>query len=204
MFIAIEGIDSAGKATQAKMLSDYLSKKGYECIVTQEPMNGPPEVAPIGFFIYEILNNHKSFDNQAFQLLYCADRAYHVNTIIDPALKEGKHVISDRYFLSTIAYGTASGLDKEWIKQVNGKFTMPDIIFIIDMDPEVALKRKKQQKLEQNMQLDMFERQIELMKKIRAIYLELGKEYPNSVVVNGNQTKEEVHKEVIKILETHI
>ena len=199
MFIALEGIDSSGKTLQCKLLYDYL-KKRHKCVLTQEPTDS----GPVGIFIKSILRGAAKLDSTAFQLLYVADRADHLQKVILPALAKGAHVITSRYFFSTIAYGSASGVDKEWLKAMNSRFPLPEITFIIDMDVDSAMERKRQQRLRQNAQPDLFESQLKLMRAVRKIYLELASEYPNCQIVDGNQSTENIHKEIIRVLEKHL
>lgn len=198
MFIAFEGIDSSGKATQSKLLYNHLSKNS-NCILTQEPAYS----SQIGALIKEILNDNKKFDAKTLQLLFTADRAYHLSSIIIPALNENKTVITDRYILSTIAYGAAEGLDEEWLKLINSKFPLPDIFFIIDVDPRITIKRKKQQKLKLNMKLDMNERRIKLLEDVRERYLHLQKEYKNALLIDGNRDVRQIHEEIVNIVKKY-
>lgn len=198
LFIALEGIDSCGKTLQSRMLYDRM-RRAAECVLTAEPT----ESGPVGNLIEMILHGAEGFDVTALQLLYVADRAGHVAGTIKPALEEGKIVITSRYFFSTIAYGEATGVDREWLKLMNSRFPLPDLTLIIDTDPEVALSRKRQQRLERGQQPDLFERQLGLMKRIRGTYLELSKEYENCVIIDGSQSIEKVHEAIIREVEKH-
>ena len=100
MFIVIEGLDGAGLSTQAGLLNDYFLKKSKNVLLTKEPTNGL-----IGGLIKAGLKNEWKTDNITLQTLYSADRAHHLATEIEPALKKNIIVICDRYVLSTLAFG---------------------------------------------------------------------------------------------------
>jgi dTMP kinase len=189
-FIVFEGIDGSGLTTQAELLEKYLRNKKYEVVLTKEPTNNL-----IGGIIRAALKKEWITSNRTLQLLFSADRAHHLEKDIIPALENGKIVISDRYFISTIAYGMIE-LEKDWLKALNSKFLLPDIIFIIDVPVEVSIERIKASRFG----FELFEEKKKL-EKIRNNFLELSKEYKNCFVINGNRSIEEVHKEIVKIVE---
>jgi dTMP kinase len=189
-FMVFEGIDGAGLTTQAELLEKYLKNKKYEVVLTKEPTNNL-----IGGIIRAALKKEWITSNRTLQLLFSADRAHHLEKEIIPALENGKIVISDRYFISTIAYGMIE-LEKDWLKALNSKFLLPDIIFIIDVPVEVSIERIKASRFG----FELFEEKKKL-EKIRNNFLELSKEYKNCFVINGNRSIEEVHKEIVKIVE---
>jgi dTMP kinase len=188
--IVFEGIDGAGLTTQAELLEKYLKEKKYEVVLTKEPTNNL-----IGGLIRAALKKEWLTSNRTLQLLFSADRAHHLEKEIIPALENGKIVISDRYFVSTIAYGMIE-LEKDWLKALNSKFLLPDAIFIIDVPVEVSIGRIKASRF----RFELFEERKKL-EKIRNNFLELSKEYKNCFVINGNRSIEEVHKEIVKIVE---
>jgi len=189
-FIVFEGIDGAGLTTQATLLENYLREKKYEVVLTKEPTNGL-----IGGLIRAALKKEWQTSNETLQLLFSADRSHHLNQEIIPALKEGKIVISDRYFLSTIAYGMLE-VEKEWLKSLNSRFLLPDLTIILDVNPETSLQRIK----ESRFKFELFEEK-ERLEKIRKNFLELSKDYKNCVIINGEKSIEEVHKEVLKAVQ---
>ena len=189
MFIVFEGIDGSGKSTQAKMLKEALERNGIDALLTKEPTDGP-----IGQIIRKGLRNEMNLSMRTLQLLFTADRSYHLENTIIPALRRGKVVISDRYFYSTIAYGMLE-LEKEWLKKINSKFLEPDVVLFIDTDPEISLQRlstsgKIKEKFEE----------LDKLKKVRDNYLEISREYKNFYVIDGNRSAEEIHKNILKII----
>ena len=192
-FIVFEGIDGAGLTTQAELLEKYLRNKKHEVVLTKEPTNNL-----IGGIIRAALKKEWITSNTTLQLLFSADRAHHLEKEIIPALDDGKIVISDRYFLSTIAYGMIE-VEKEWLKALNSKFLLPDLIFIIDVPVEVSIERIKASRFG----LELFEEKKKL-ERVRKNFLELSKEYKNCFVIDGNKSIEEVHKEIVKIVEERL
>ena len=155
----------------------------------------------LGNKIREILLHYDGkVDSLCELLLYMADRAQHVNTVIRPALQDGKIVLCDRYTDSSVAYqGYARGLDIETIMKLNKIATAglePDLTIVFDVETETAIKRVGEIK-------DRLEQEgIEFHKKLRKGYLELAKSFPERIkVVNANLPIEEVFAQVLKILE---
>jgi dTMP kinase len=191
-FIVFEGIDKAGKRTQAKMLCSHLRKKGLNVIYTEEP--SPKN--EIGKFIKQWLSGKFEIESgESITLLYAADRFEHLKREIEPALEKGTHVICDRYFYSTIAYESAIfGVSQEWIRKMHEKARKPDLVIFIDISPEISLARKRERPD------DRLEK-VELLKKVREAYLKLANE-EKFFVLDGNRSKEEIFNDVKKIVET--
>ncbi|MEF3245582.1 MAG: dTMP kinase, partial [Caldisericaceae bacterium] len=139
MFITFEGIDGAGKTTQAKYVKEFLENLGYRVILTKEPGG-----TKFGEKIRSILLTEE-MDGYSEFLLFAADRNMHVKTLIKPKLKEGYIVLSDRFAESSIAYqGFGRGVDLDFIERVHNEIllnTYPDLIFLIDIPVKVALNR---------------------------------------------------------------
>lgn len=119
VFIVLEGPDGSGTSTHAALLAARMQREGRNVLQTHEPTDGP-----IGRMIRTLLQNG-GMPSDALQLLFTADRAWHSTEGILPALQRGDVVICDRYALSTILYGQALGLDKEWLEDMNKKFIQP-------------------------------------------------------------------------------
>ncbi len=140
LFISIEGIDGAGKTTLIHTLSSWLTEQHYTVICTKEPGG-----TPVGKQLREILQHQGCGSNRSEFLLFAADRAHHVETVIRPALNNGHIVISDRYIDSSIAYqGYGLSQDLETIEKVNNWATMglqPDCTLYVKVDPHTSEKR---------------------------------------------------------------
>jgi len=189
-FIAFEGLDGSGLSTQAEMLRNYLQKRGYEVVLTKEQSNGL-----IGGLIKSGLKGEWKVSPLALQLLFTADRAQHIEREIMPALEKGKIVISDRYVLSTLAFGSMD-IDMDFLKLINSKFIKPDITFIIDTDPEICIERIKKSRFH----AELFE-DLEKMEKVRENYRKLQNHFPNTFVINGNYNKAKVFETIKRIVD---
>ena len=185
IFIVIEGLDGAGSTTQVSKLAEYIKQRGFRVLTTKEPTNNI-----IGGLIRGQLTKDWHTDQDCLQLLFAADRAHHLEKEINPALLNDYVVISDRYFFSTIAYGSLDA-DYEWLKKLNEKFRFPDLYFIIDTVPEVCIERMKKSRY----QLELFE-DLEKLKKVRENFLRLSKEYKNVYVIDGNKLIEDVFDDI--------
>jgi len=141
VFICIEGLDGSGKSTQAKLLTKKLCKAGYKAVYTAEPSQGK-----IGKFIRKRLFEQERMPTTVEALLFAADRIEHVQNTVEPALREGKIVISDRYIFSSLAYQGSAGLNLDWIETINKNAQKPDLSIFIDVAPEVVLIRLKRKK----------------------------------------------------------
>jgi len=195
MFISFEGIDKSGKTTQATLLAKYLKDKGHPVVFTLEPGG-----TYLGEKIKElILHTPKGKIKGIDELfLYLTDRYQHVKEVIEPSLKKGKLVISDRYSDATIAYqGYGRGLDIRWIENLNKKVTgglLPDITFLLDIDPKVMSKRGKAE--------DRIEKEdFPFYTKVRQGYLQIAKSFPERVkLLNGEKDPQQISLEIRKIL----
>ena len=133
----IEGLDGAGKTTQAKLLVESLKHAGRESIYLKEPTNGQ-----WGMKIREIANIGRETVTLEEELsFFVNDRAEDAEKNIRPALESGKVVVMDRYIHSNIAYQTALGLDTDLIIEKNRNFPQPDKVFFLDIEPSAGLKR---------------------------------------------------------------
>ncbi|MGW0119059.1 dTMP kinase [Streptomyces sp. NPDC003327] len=141
-FIALEGGDGAGKSTQVQALADWIRAKGHEVLVTREP-----GATPIGKRLRSILLDVSSagLSNRAEALLYAADRAEHVDSLVRPALERGAIVISDRYIDSSVAYqGAGRDLSPTEIARISRWATsglVPNLTVLLDVSPETARER---------------------------------------------------------------
>jgi dTMP kinase len=142
MFITLEGIEGCGKSTQSKMIEDYLHSKGLKVTQTLEPGG-----SNLGTTLRQILLDPKNDDITGLTelFLYLADRSQHVSSVIRPALDRGEVVLCDRFADSTVVYqGYGRGLDPKLLHQLNEvavDATWPDLTLLLDLDPEIGLKR---------------------------------------------------------------
>lgn len=189
-FIVIEGIDGAGTTSQSKLLHEEFKKKSIESILTFEPTDGE-----VGKLIRRFLQKDVVFDEHTVALLFAADRINHINSKILKNINTGKIVISDRYFLSSLAYQSVN-VDTGFIEKINKYHIAPDITVLIDIDPEISLKRKN---ISNSKKADVYEK-IDFQIKVRNNYLKFAEKYKekhNVKIINGNEDIEVVTKNII-------
>lgn len=184
-FFVIDGIDGSGTTTHCKLLANYLKQKK-DVFLTQEPSSNE-----IGKLIGKFLKT--SLPAAVDALLFAADRVLH-SIEIKKALEEGKIVISDRYIESSICYQGVE-LDEEWICSLNKFAIVPDLTIILDIDPEIGLKRKEDTSVK-------FEN-VPFLTKVRELFLKRAKKmkYP---VINTSKPIEEVQTEIKKYVNSII
>lgn len=187
-FIVLEGIDGCGKSTQAEMLVKYFEGKGKSVALTREHTRD----LAAGQLIDQIVNHQGELVPVAMQLLYVVDRIDHTARCIRPPLDEGKIVVCDRYFWSTVAYSNLCG-EQEWFLRIQKHVIIePDLTIWVDIDPELAMERMGKR----GKDFTIFEK-IEKLKKIREGYQWLADKYKKKcLVVDGSGTPEEIHQRV--------
>ncbi len=165
LFVAVEGIDGAGTTTQARLLAEWLRSQGRQVVLTAEPTDGP-----VGRVIREILRGEMaSVGEETMALLFAADRALHLHQRILPALERGAAVVSDRHYLSSLAYQSVQ-VEMEWVAELNSRFHRPDLTVLLDLDPDVALSRKEAEGGEP----ERYERR-DYLRQVRENYLEAAR-----------------------------
>ena len=177
-FITFEGTEKSGKSTQAKLLAQYLTKKGFSCEIIREPGS-----TTISEHIREILLSKKNsqMSECAEMLLYMAARAQLMHEVIVPALAAGKVVICDRFHDSTVVYqGYGLGINLDLIQRIGRYATegiVPDLTLLLDLGVKDSLFKKTHVK-------DRIElRSADYHKKVRLAYLALAKKEPDRIRV---------------------
>lgn len=193
-FIVFEGPDGSGQTTQARLLRDFLRERGHKVLLTKEP-TVDSRVSPK---IRAILEKKAIADPQTLQLLFTQDRREHLKREIEPALKRGEIVISDRYFFSTFAYGMAEGLRLGWLININDDFLMPDLTFFLKVRPEICMQRIEGRKDVRT----RFEQE-EKLKKICQAYESVLERFKIEVV-DGEKPIEEVAERVQKAVHSKL
>jgi len=191
-FIAIEGLDGCGATTQTMNIEKYCRKNKKSCWITHEPTNNV-----IGGIIKGYVDGDlKMTSPSSLQLLFAADRANHLDNGIIPKLKNGVNVISDRYFLSSLAYGSLDISDNKWLYNINDQFLLPDLTILIKVDAKTCAKRIKENRLS----VELFEN-VNKLQKVWQTYELLSKKYPNIAVIDGDKSEEEVFEQIRRKLE---
>jgi dTMP kinase len=195
-YIVIEGVDGAGKTTQTKRIADALMAAGMPVLMTFDP----------GDTVVGDLLRKTAFDpsiemsNETIIDLFSAARRESIRQVVQPALKAGKTVVSDRNWYSLIPYqGFGSGGDIDYIiqrsKDATGDFFKPDAVVILDLDPELAISRRTVRK-----ETDRFElKDPEFFKKVRDGYHWVAKHY-GATIIDASQPVETVEKLILEAI----
>lgn len=179
--IVLEGIDGSGKSTQARLLARKLKKEGFAVLLLREPTRGR-----WGRQIKAKAKTAAFLDPQEELGLFLRDREDNVKRNILPALNQGKIVILDRYYFSTMAYQGARGLDPSYIKKLNEAFApKPDAVFILHLPVAEGLKR-----ISHRRRKDILFEQEPYLEKVEAIFQSL--KGPNFYHLDAAQSKQKL------------
>lgn len=178
ILVAIEGIDGAGKSTQRARLEQRLDAEGIAYVASREPTD-----KPWGKKIREsaITGRMSAEDELA---AFVADRKQHLAEVIEPALAAGKLVLLDRYYPSSVAYQGARGLGMQHCLEANAFAPVPDVLIILDLDPQQGLDR-----VNSRGQPDEFEK-LDYLVEVRTIFLALP--LPNKHVLDATKSEDEL------------
>ena len=195
IFITIEGPDGAGKTTQRELLKEYLEKKGYDVLITRDPGGNPISEA-----IREVILN-KDFTEMGYMtelLLYASARAQLVKENIKPALDAGQAVIADRFVDSSAVY---QGIGVDTVYKVNEfalQGIMPDMTFLMDLDAQEGIARKKNQA-----ELDRMENEkLDFHQKVVDGYRKLADMHPERIVrIDATLPIDEIHGIIVGYVE---
>lgn len=182
MFITLEGGDAVGKSTQAAALESWLVERGHAVVRTREPGG-----TDLGVAVRElVLHRRGPVAARAEALLYAADRAQHVATVVRPALQRGDVVVQDRYLDSSVAYqGAGRVLDADEVRRLSlwaVEGLLPDLTVLIDLDPRVGRRRRAGRTAYDRLEAE----QDEFHDRVRAAFLALAADEPDRfLVVDG-------------------
>lgn len=201
-FIVIEGIDGAGTTTQTSVLTRRLNDAGFSALSSCEPTDGP-----IGSLIRQVLRGRlvapvpgsptAPLTADTLSLLFSADRLDHLQTRVIPALSQGRSLVCDRYYYSTLAYQGVEG-DLEWIREINRKARRPDLVFYLRIDPDVALAR-----LDGRAGRDIFER-ADFLRRVSANYDALFATEPEARILDGSRPLDELSDTIFTLTMQHL
>ena len=198
IFISIEGPDGSGKSTQIENIKKFFADKNLEIVFTREPGG-----TAIGDRIREILldNNCKEMDYMTEAMLYAASRAQHVAQVIKPALEAGKIVICDRFVDSSIAYqgfGRKLGDAVAVINSYAVAGCMPDVTFLMKLDPGVGKSRVSSRNQEDRLESE----KVAFHQEVYNGYLQLEKENSDRIFgIDASRGIEEIRDDIYKKLE---
>ncbi len=201
-FISFEGIDGSGKSTQIQKLAEFLEDRDFDIVITREPGGsiGAEEIRNL-----LLQGNVDRWSAETEILLFTAARRDHLERIILPALEEGKIVICDRFTDSTRMYQGMRGVNlRNLVDTLNEKVIKfdPDLTIVIDINPEISLKRAKSRKTVEERFEDFG---VDLQMKMRKGFLELAKEFGNRIeVVNGQQSIDKLAQDICSLVKAKL
>jgi dTMP kinase len=191
VFIVLEGIDGTGKSTQARRLGEWFITQGREVVLSREPTDGP-----WGRKLRESAATGRLSPEDELQY-FLNDRRQHLEETINPALADGKVVILDRYYFSTMAYQGARGFDPVEIRRMNEAFApVPDLLLILDLDVDSAHGRIGHRGDSTN----EFEKK-ESLERCREIFLSLRSE-PFCRVIDSNGDLDQVTRRILDAVQS--
>jgi len=190
LFIAFEGIDGSGSTTKVEKFYDFFVGRGIQTVKTEEPSSGP-----VGSIIRWALSRGLQIDPRTLQLMFTTDRSDHLFSErgIVGSLKKGITVLSSRYLASTPAFGYSEEEDIDFLIAAQSKFFLPDLMFFLDVKPEVSVGRLKNTRSG----IDRFET-LERLKKAYRGYQLLLKKFPGMMIpINGEEEVEVVMNSIL-------
>ncbi|MFH1036931.1 MAG: dTMP kinase [Patescibacteria group bacterium] len=196
-FIVFEGLDGSGQSTQAGKLVDFLNepKQKLKFGHTGAHLTKEPTSYLIGGLLRSQLSGDWKSSQECLQLLFSADRAHHLEKEIIPLLERGVTVVCDRYFFSTMAYGSLDIKDKKWLVDLNRNFLYPDITFLLKVSPKVCIERINKTRYG----VTLFEKEQSLA-KVWQNFIVLPKKFKNIHVINGEKSVDKVFEDIRKII----
>jgi dTMP kinase len=182
--IVFEGIDKAGKTTQAKLLEKKLGRK---CV----RIDFPDYSTPVGKEIRQFLDGKRDYPDEVEMMLLSANR-WERKDEIEKIVDKGTTVIMNRYYQSNLVYGVSKGLKLDWLLSLDKGMPKADLVIVIDIKPMSLVSRSKNV-------VDTFEKDLELIRRVKKNYRILAKKF-NWRVVEGENSVGEVHQQVLKIV----
>ncbi len=199
LFIVLEGIDGSGTSTQSELLKNYFISQGEKAIISPEPSSGI-----IGNLIRQALKKRILFtkDTDLFDeqmaYLFASDRHDHLYNDIDGVfklIKDGFHVISTRYYFSSLAYNCQTPEQFDFVSKLNHKFPNPDLVIYLDIPVEVSLDRIKERSLK-----EVYETQTKLT-KVRENYLTIFQEYSHHLlIIDATKSQDVIQHQIINVI----
>jgi len=196
-FIVFDGLDGSGMSTQAAKLVEFLKGKEQKLKFghTGVHLTKEPTSSLIGGLIRSQLTHEWKSSPECLQLLFSADRAYHLEKEIIPLLEKGIIIICDRYFFSTLAFGSLEIKDFNWLLNLQKQFLVPDITFFLKVSPKICIERIKKERFG----LTLFEKE-EIMEKVWKNYEKLAKRFKNVYIINGERPVEKIAQDIREIV----
>lgn len=182
--IVFEGIDKAGKTTQAKLLEKKLGSK---CV----RIDLPDYSTPVGKEIKQFLDGKRNYPDEVKMMLLSANR-WEKKGEIEKMVSKGTTVIMNRYYQSNLVYGISKGLKLDWLLSLDKGMPKADLVIVIDIRPKTLVSRSKNV-------VDTFEKDLELIRRVKKNYRILANKF-NWRIVEGEKSVDEVHGQVLRIV----
>ena len=182
--IVFEGIDKAGKTTQAKLLEKELGSK---CV----RIDFPDYTTPVGKEIKQFLDGKRNYPDEVKMMLLSANR-WEKKGEIEKMVGKGTTVIMNRYYQSNLVYGISKGLKLDWLLSLDKGLPKADLVIVIDIRPKTLVSRSKNV-------VDTFEKDLELIRRVKKNYKILANKF-NWRTVEGEKSVDEVHNQVLRIV----
>ena len=187
--IVLEGLDKSGKTTQSKLLVDYISSA---TSLKAVQMNFPNYSTFSGIEIHRHLKGQTLYNPHALHVLFTLNR-YEEKPVIERLIGDGSIVVMNRYYQSNIIYGLADGITRhEWLESLDREMPQANLIIILDISVEESMSR--------NPNPDVNEQDKNYLRKVRSYFIKYADAYGWKIVNAGNKSKEEIHREVVKIV----
>jgi dTMP kinase len=188
--IAIEGIDGSGKTTQARLLVEALARAGHRTVATKEPTD-----SRFTQRIRELADRAERAAPEEELQLFCDDRAEHAEKLLLPSLASGAVVVTDRYYLSTVAYQGARGLDPAKIlADSEARFPVPDLAILVEMPAALGLERVRAR----GKKIDVAFERIEYLEGVARVFAAIDRPY--LVRIDGAVAIDAVHAAIADAL----
>lgn len=202
LFIVFEGIDSCGKSTQAEILKDYFLARGEKAVISPEPSDGI-----IGNLIRQALKQRIVFSHERvlfdeqMAYLFAADRHDHLYNDFDGVfklIKDNYHVISTRYYFSSLAYNCETEDKFTFVQKLNARFPNPDLTIYLDIPIEVSLERLQSRSVQ-----EIYETKSKLT-QVREQYQRIFAQYTGkAIAIDGTQKPQEIHQQIVEFVTTN-
>ncbi len=203
IFITFEGPEGSGKSTQIKLLNDYLLSQNIDTVMTREP-GGTPLSEDLRNIV-KYFDGEETLTDETEVLLISASRSQHIKNLISPALEQGKVVLCDRFYDSTVAYqGYARKLNMKFIEILNEnvvKNSIPDLTILMDIDPKKGFLRTSQRSetIDDNDRIEKVGLQFHI--DVRNAFLDIAKNNTDRIkIVDATSDIEAIHKKVVEIV----
>ena len=187
LYIVIEGMDGSGKTTQSGLLIEFLKKNGFKVYHNIEPSS-----SVVGKLIQKMITS-KSYRPETISLAFALDRMVAYDENLKFAKEKYDYIISDRSYLSSLAYQSLQGCSYDWVKDLNRYIEKPDIVFLLDIPVEEFARRRGTTKV-------IFENE-EFQRKLRRSYLGLKDKLPLDIIVlDGTKPVDELHGKIRELV----